>query len=75
VAATTLLPMRDGWTNVFASPGTRDTPAGNAQPFFAITGPGWRGTRCHRRGGLSSSPPTAMVLLLGRITLGRSRGL
>jgi hypothetical protein len=58
-----LLPMLDGWTNVFASPGTRDT-AGKAQTF-AITGPGWRGTL--PAGVTEFKSPTAMVWLLGRI--------
>ena len=58
-----LLPMLDGWTNVFASPGTRTT-GGKAQTF-AITGPGWHGTL--PAGVTEYKSPTAMVWLLGRI--------
>jgi hypothetical protein len=36
-----LLPMMDAWTNVFASPGTRN--GGGKPRTFAITGPGWHG--------------------------------
>lgn len=58
-----LLPMLDGWTNVFASPGTRTT--GNRAQTFAITGPGWHGTL---PAGVSEyKSPTAIVWLLGRI--------
>ena len=58
-----LLPMLDGWTNVFASPGTRTT-GGKAQTF-AITGPGWHGSL--PAGVTEYKSPTAMVWLLGRI--------
>lgn len=58
-----LLPMLDGWTNVFASPGTRTT-GGKAQTF-AITGPGWKGTL--PEGVTEYRSPTALVWLLGRI--------
>jgi len=58
-----LLPMLDGWTNVFASPGTRTT-GGKAQTF-AITGPGWHGTL--PAGVTEYKSPTGMVWLLGRI--------
>lgn len=58
-----LLPMLDGWTNVFASPGTRTT-GGKAQTF-AITGPHWHGMLPAGVGEYKS--PTAMVWLLGRI--------
>ena len=34
-----LLPMLDGWTNVFQVPGTRTT--GTGAQTYAITGPGW----------------------------------
>ncbi len=37
-----MMPMLDGWTNVFQSPGTRTT--GNKAQRYAITGPGWCGT-------------------------------
>ncbi len=58
-----LLPMLDGWTNVFASPGTRTT-GGKAQTF-AITGPNWHGSL--PEGVTEYKSPTAMVWLLGRI--------
>lgn len=58
-----LLPMLDGWTNVFASPGTRTT-GGKAQKF-AITGPNWHGTL--PAGVTEYKSPTALVWLLGRI--------
>lgn len=58
-----LLPLLDGWTNVFASPGTRTT--GGAAQTFAITGPGWKGTL--PAGVKEYKSPTAMVWLLGRI--------
>jgi hypothetical protein len=58
-----LLPMLDGWTNVFASPGTRTT-GGQAQTF-AITGPNWHGTL--PAGVTEYKSPTALVWLLGRI--------
>ena len=41
-----LLPMLDAWTNVFASPGTRN--GGGKARTFAITGPGWHGTLAAR---------------------------
>src|SRR5215470_15830078 len=37
-----LLPMLDGWTDVFQDPGKRTT--GTKAQKFAITGPGWSGT-------------------------------
>ena len=57
-----LMPMLDGWTNVFADPGTRTTGTGAGD--FAIAGPGWQG----------SLPPgvelirsnTNMIWILGR---------
>jgi hypothetical protein len=58
-----LLPMLDGWTNVFASPGTRTT-GGKAQ-IFAITGPNWRGSL--PAGVTEYKSSTALVWLLGRI--------
>ncbi len=58
-----LLPMLDGWTNVFASPGSRTT-GGKAQTF-AITGPNWKGTL--PAGITEYKSPTALVWLLGRI--------
>ncbi len=58
-----LLPMLDGWTNVFASPGSRTT--GVRAQTFAITGPGWHGTL--PAGVREYKSSTAMVWLLGRI--------
>ncbi len=58
-----LLPMLDGWTDVFAAPGKRTT-GGKAQTF-AITGPGWTGTL--PPGVTEYKSPTALVWLLGRI--------
>jgi hypothetical protein len=58
-----LLPMLDAWTNVFASPGTRN--GGGKPRTFAITGPGWRGSL--PADVVEYKSPTAMVWLLGRI--------
>ena len=58
-----LLPFLDGWTNVFAVPGSRTTGTG-AQPFL-ISGPGWSGDVPAGMTQLKS--PTALVWLLGRI--------
>ena len=57
-----LMPMLDGWTNVFASPGTRTT--GTDAADFAITGPGWEGELPEGVQELKS--PTSMVWVLGR---------
>lgn len=58
-----LLPLLDGWTNVFADAGKRTT--GTAAQKFAIAGPGWEGkvpdgVRLYRSS-------TSIVWLLGRI--------
>ena len=58
-----LLPMLDGWTNVFQVPGKRTTGT-NAQKY-AITGPGWSGTL--PAGVTEYKSPTGMVWILGRI--------
>src|SRR5262249_47835002 len=58
-----LLPMLDGWTNVFAVPGKRTT-GGGAQTY-AITGPGWSGSL--PSGVKEIKSPTSIVWLLGRI--------
>jgi hypothetical protein len=58
-----LLPFLDGWTNVFAVPGSRTTGTG-AQTFL-ISGPGWSGAIPAGMTELKS--PTAIVWLLGRI--------
>jgi hypothetical protein len=58
-----LLPFLDGWTNVFAVPGSRTT--GTQAQTFVITGPGWSGSVPAGMTELKS--PTAIVWLLGRI--------
>jgi hypothetical protein len=58
-----LLPMLDGWTDVFQVPGKRTT--GDKPQKYAITGPGWSGTL--PAGVTEYKSPTAMVWLLGRI--------
>jgi len=58
-----LLPMLDGWTDVFQVPGKRTT-GGKAQKY-AITGPGWSGTL--PAGVTEYKSPTDMVWILGRI--------
>jgi hypothetical protein len=58
-----LLPMLDGWTNVFADPGKRTTGTGAQQ--FAITGPGWKGKL--PPGVKEYKSATNIVWLLGRI--------
>lgn len=57
-----LMPMLDGWTNVFQVPGTRTT--GNKAQTYAITGPGWHGSLPEGMKELKS--PTSMVWILGR---------
>ncbi|MBX9581628.1 MAG: DUF1254 domain-containing protein [Gemmataceae bacterium] len=57
-----LMPMLDGWTNVFQVPGTRTT--GNKAQTYAITGPGWKGTLPD--GVKELKAPTNMVWILGR---------
>jgi len=58
-----LLPMLDGWTDVFQVPGKRTT--GTSAQTFAITGPGWSGEL--PKGVTEYKSPTALVWLLGRI--------
>lgn len=58
-----LMPMLDGWTEVFQVPGTRTT--GTAAQTYAITGPGWKGTL--PKGVTRYDSPTGMVWILGRI--------
>jgi hypothetical protein len=58
-----LLPMLDGWTDVFQVPGKRTT--GTKAQKYAITGPGWSGTL--PAGVTEYKSPTGMVWLLGRI--------
>jgi hypothetical protein len=57
-----LMPMLDGWTNVFQVPGTRTT--GNKAQAYVITGPGWKGTLPPELKELKS--PTDIVWILGR---------
>ena len=58
-----LMPMLDGWTNVFQAPGKRTT--GTGAQTYAITGPGWSGTLPD--GVKQYKSPTSLVWLLGRI--------
>jgi hypothetical protein len=58
-----LMPMLDGWTEVFQVPGKRTT-GGKAQKY-AITGPGWSGTL--PAGVTEYKSPTGIVWILGRI--------
>jgi hypothetical protein len=58
-----LMPMLDGWTDVFQVPGKRTT-GGKAQKY-AITGPGWTGTL--PAGVTEYKSPTGIVWILGRI--------
>ncbi len=57
-----LMEMLDGWTNVFASPGTRTT--GNTKADFAIVGPQSDGTL--PAGIQEIKSPTNMVWIIGR---------
>jgi hypothetical protein len=58
-----LLPMLDGWTTVFAVPGTRTT--GTGAQTYGITGPNWSGSLPPGVKELKS--PTNIVWLIGRI--------
>jgi hypothetical protein len=58
-----LMPMLDGWTDVFQVPGKRTT--GTKAQKYAITGPGWNGTL--PKGVTEYKSPTGMVWILGRI--------
>jgi hypothetical protein len=58
-----LMPMLDGWTDVFQVPGKRTT--GTKAQTYAITGPGWEGAL--PAGVKELKSPTAMVWLIGRI--------
>lgn len=57
-----LMPMLDGWTNVFASPGSRTT--GNGEGHFAVTGPRWNGSLPADVREIRA--PTEMVWIIGR---------
>ncbi len=57
-----VMPFMDGWTNVFAAPGTRTT--GKQGGKFLLVGPGWQG---QKPPGLTlMQSPTQMVWLIGR---------
>jgi hypothetical protein len=58
-----LVPLLDGWTNVFRVPGSRTT--GTGAQTYAITGPGWSGTL--PTGVKEYKSPTSLVWILGRI--------
>ncbi|MGH7131359.1 MAG: DUF1254 domain-containing protein [Phycisphaerales bacterium] len=58
-----LMPMLDGWTNVFQVPGKRTT--GTGPQTYAITGPGWKGAL--PAGIKEYKSPTSLVWVLGRI--------
>jgi hypothetical protein len=58
-----LVPLLDGWTNVFQVPGSRTT--GTGAQTYAITGPGWSGTL--PAGMKEYKSPTSLVWALGRI--------
>ena len=58
-----LMPMLDGWTNVFQVPGKRTT--GTGAQTYAVTGPGWNGAL--PAGVKEYKAPTNMVWILGRI--------
>jgi len=58
-----LLPMLDGWTNVFEDPGKRTTGTGPQK--YAITGPGWSGDL--PKGVTQYKSPTGIVWVLGWI--------
>ena len=57
-----MLPMLDGWSDVFESPGTRTT-GGKAQTY-AITGPNWKGDL--PRGVTEYKSATSLVWIIGR---------
>lgn len=58
-----LMPMLDGFTNVFEVPGKRTT--GTKAQKYAVTGPGWTGTL--PAGVTQYKAPGNMVWILGRI--------
>jgi len=58
-----LVPMLDGWTNVFQVPGKRTT--GTGAQTYGITGPGWKDTL--PPGVKEYKSPTSIVWILGRI--------
>ena len=58
-----LMPLLDGWTDVFQVPGTRTT--GTKAQTYAITGPNWTGKL--PEGVKQYKSPTSLVWLIGRI--------
>jgi hypothetical protein len=58
-----LMPMLDGWTDVFQVPGKRTT--GGKVQKYVISGPGWSGTVPD--GVTEYKSPTGLVWILGRI--------
>jgi len=58
-----MMPMLDGWTNVFQTPGTRNS--GSKPQKYAITGPGWSGKL--PEGVSEYKAPSGLVWILGRI--------
>jgi hypothetical protein len=58
-----MMPMLDGWSEVFAVPSARTT--GGKPQTYAITGPGWSGTL--PPGLTQVMSPTGIVWILGRI--------
>ncbi len=58
-----LMPLLEGWTNVFQVPGSRTT--GTGAQTYAITGPDWSGSL--PAGVKQFKSPTSLVWLLGRI--------
>jgi hypothetical protein len=58
-----LVPLLDGWTNVFQVPGKRTT--GTGAQTYAITGPGWSGSL--PAGVKQYKSSTSLVWILGRI--------
>ncbi len=57
-----LMPFMDGWTNVFATPGTRSL--GKVGGRFLLVGPGWQGQV--PKGLTLLRSPTQIVWLIGR---------
>jgi len=57
-----MMPMLDGWSDVFQVPGTRTT--GDKSQTYVITGPGWKGEL--PKGVTHYESPTNMVWIIGR---------
>jgi hypothetical protein len=57
-----MMPMLDGWTDVFEAPGTRTT--GTKAQTYAITGPNWKGEL--PKGVTQFKSATNMVWIIGR---------